>query len=69
MVELLRLMDSNENGLLDYFGKMIVYKLLEFTAVSLEYDLYAKNENMHAMFSFIGDNKPTIKKDALFKLM
>ena len=70
MQELARLMDCNENGLIDFFGKKYILKLFpEFTAVSLEFDLYSKNDNLHAMFSFLSDNKTTIKKDALFKLM
>jgi hypothetical protein len=63
-------MDSNENGLIDYFGNFTYFIILgEFTAVSLEYDLYAKTDNLYVMFSFLSDNKPSIDKDALFKLM
>lgn len=38
-------------------------------AVSLEYDIYTKIDNMHIMFSFLSDYKQVIKKEAIYKLL
>jgi hypothetical protein len=55
--ELLKVMDANDNGLLDYFGNLNIFLNIEFLAVAVEFDEYSKIENLKNLFNFLSGNK------------